>query len=80
MEGEGRRRYGGSFRLGSACGSHDEEKKSSSGYHVIMRKRKKQNVAWYIEWKDTERESLIVCLDEAIQEGDSFIWRIWNSL
>jgi len=49
MEGEGRRRYGGSFRLGSACGSHDEEKKSSSGYHVIMRKRKKQNVAWYIE-------------------------------
>jgi len=24
--------------------------------------------------------SLMVCLDEAIQEGDLFIWRIWNSL
>jgi len=22
----------------------------------------------------------MVCLDEAIEEDDSFIWRIWNSL
>jgi len=42
MKGGRRRRHRGNIRLGSACGSHGEEKKSSSGYHVmIMRERKK---------------------------------------
>jgi len=45
MEGGRRRRHKGNIRLGSVCGSHGE-KKISSGYHVmIMRERKKQNVA-----------------------------------
>jgi len=30
--------------------------------------------------KQSSYHSSLVCLDEAIQEGNSFIWSIWNSL